>query len=394
MIKILHFALIDFEWDMTGPIKQLAFEKTTAKSLEPDFLWETKCFTLGQKANEYDFVTSFEPSKMKGLFGRIHNNIKLRRTAFRWFRKHQNQYDAVIMRYSYADPFVYWNSRWFKNVFTVHHAFEIEQIQLGGGIKQLVASFSSKPVLSQSKTINRLGDGLATVVAFIEQQLGKRILARTKGIIGVTLEIAEYENARLQQKKPCYSFPNGIHMSNIELAKDERAGIPKLVFIASDVSLSWHGLDLLIEPLRASKESFELHIVGGSNSYFAEICAGDARFIFHDMKSRNDYEKLLAKCDIGIGSLALERKGMKEACTLKVREYLASGLSVYSGHKDSALPKEFPFYKQGALKAEAMFDYAKECREFSREEVREQAALCIDKKNLMLDLARWISQVS
>ncbi|HHB92321.1 MAG TPA: hypothetical protein ENK59_03805 [Thioploca sp.] len=392
MKKILHFVLIDFEWDMTGPINQLTFERTAAKSLEPDFLWEIKCFTLGEQASEYDFVITFTPNKMKGLFGKIHNNIKLRRTAFRWLKEHQNQYDAVVMRYNYADPFVYWNSRWFKNVFTIHHTFEIEQIQLGGGIKQLFASFLGKPDLTQSKMANRLGNGIVAIVVFIEKHLGKRILARTKGILGVTHEIAEYENARLKQKKTCYSFPNGIDVSSIELAKDERADIPKLIFLASDVSLSWHGLDLLIDTLRNSKESFEVHIIGSSYSQFAEICMGDARFIFHGMRDWDYRKRIFAKCDIGIAQLALERKGMKEACNLKVREYLAAGLSVYSGHKDAGLPDDFPFYKQGAVDTTAILDYAMECRKFSREEVRRQATPHIEKKNMMLDLAQWIGK--
>lgn len=39
--------------------------------------------------------------------------------------------------------------------------------------------------------------------------------------------------------------------------------------------------------------------------------------------------------NIGIGTLALHRKGMKEASPLKVREYLAYGLPVILGYKDT-----------------------------------------------------------
>jgi len=107
MIKILHFVLIDFEWDMTRPINQLSFERAAAKSLESEFLWETKCFMLGENASKYDFVITFTPNQMNGLFGRIHNNIKLRKIAFQWLKEHQNQYDAIMIRYNYADPFIY-----------------------------------------------------------------------------------------------------------------------------------------------------------------------------------------------------------------------------------------------------------------------------------------------
>jgi glycosyltransferase involved in cell wall biosynthesis len=151
-------------------------------------------------------------------------------------------------------------------------------------------------------------------------------------------------------------------------------------------------LDLLIDALKNSNELFELHIVGGGYQQFAEACAGDERFIFHGMRDRDYCQRIFAQCDIGIGTLALERKGMKEACPLKVREYLASGLPVYAGHQDGALPDDFPFYKKGTLEVEAILNYAKKCRQVSREEIRKQATLYIDKKQLMLYLAQWIEK--
>ena len=56
---------------------------------------------------------------------------------------------------------------------------------------------------------------------------------------------------------------------------------------------------------------------------------------------------LIEKCHVGIGSLALFRNSMKEACTLKVREYWARGLPFVVGYEDTDLKDNVrmqPFY--------------------------------------------------
>ena len=52
--------------------------------------------------------------------------------------------------------------------------------------------------------------------------------------------------------------------------------------------------------------------------------------------SYEDYVKILEKCHICIGTLALHINNMIEACPLKVREYLAHGFPVIIGYKDTA----------------------------------------------------------
>ncbi|MCX7867577.1 MAG: hypothetical protein N2438_10690, partial [Limisphaera sp.] len=66
----------------------------------------------------------------------------------------------------------------------------------------------------------------------------------------------------------------------------------------------------------------------------------------HSSLNRLDYERLLSRADAGIGSLALHRLGLTEACPLKTREYLAYGLPVIIGYKDSDFPSGAPFVLQ------------------------------------------------
>jgi hypothetical protein len=58
------------------------------------------------------------------------------------------------------------------------------------------------------------------------------------------------------------------------------------------------------------------------------------------------YGPVLRNATIGIGTLALHRKNMEEACPLKTREYLANGLPVLIAYKDSDLSGKEEFVCQ------------------------------------------------
>ena len=48
-------------------------------------------------------------------------------------------------------------------------------------------------------------------------------------------------------------------------------------------------------------------------------------------------ERFYETADVGVGTLALHRNGMNEACPLKTRQYLACGLPIVYAHTDPAL---------------------------------------------------------
>ena len=64
------------------------------------------------------------------------------------------------------------------------------------------------------------------------------------------------------------------------------------------------------------------------------------------------------------------RAGVKEGATIKVREMLAMGLPVYSGHVDTALPQDFPFYKNNKVNLKNIIDFAKVTSSFTPKEIR------------------------
>lgn len=76
---------------------------------------------------------------------------------------------------------------------------------------------------------------------------------------------------------------------------------------------------------------------------------------------------------------------MLEACTLKVREYLAFVLPVYPGHCD-VFPQNFPYFRMGDACVDSIIEYAKQCAEVDRESVSFLASKNIGKKSLLMML--------
>jgi hypothetical protein len=61
---------------------------------------------------------------------------------------------------------------------------------------------------------------------------------------------------------------------------------------------------------------------------------------------RKEYLPIMAGADVAIGPLALHRKGLSEASSLKVAEYLSYGIPVILGNSETAFPDGAPFLLQ------------------------------------------------
>jgi len=82
---------------------------------------------------------------------------------------------------------------------------------------------------------------------------------------------------------------------------------------------------------------------------------------------------------------------MHEGTTLKVREMLAMGLPVFSGHRDSALPDTFPYYaSRNVMKLADLYNFACSMKGVTRGEVRDAAAPFIEKRFAMQGVINWL----
>lgn len=358
MKNILHFSVHNHV--KAGIRNQLSDELASLSSAELQDAWTIKLFT--HSMIDADYCLSIPEYRPAVVFKYL-NYIRLRRKAYEWLKENENLFDAIVLRYNSADVFQYQSVEYLSKYFTIHHTMEKEEAQTRPHIYGIV-----EPLL--------------------ERLSARKVLEGAAGIIGVTPEIVDYELSRISSDKPSYCHPNGVSYNQCELANDCRKGKLKLLFVAS-VDAPWHGLDVLLEKMSNVDEEYELHIVGATKM---DQKYRDPRFVYHGQQDRSYIANLEALCDLGLSSFALYRKGMTQACTLKVRDHLAKGIPVYSGHTDSGLPSDFPYYVEGAADPEKILDCARNFRNVERSTVRDEARQYIDKEILLKKLHAWLSE--
>ncbi|MCP9812219.1 hypothetical protein [Synechococcus lacustris] len=284
-----------------------------------------------------------------------------------------------MLRYSPFDPFGFIFTTFIHNIISIHHSKEIEELLLISN------------------------DWRGKAASSLEFILGGLYLSNALGIVGVTKEIALYEAQRASNCVPYSVYPNGISLDAQSILADNRhAKNIKLVFACSYFS-EWHGLDLLLDriedcPLNNLTYSLQILLVGTLNFSDSQRINNSPTlssiFQICGYLSGTQYETSLASCDAGIGSLALHRKSLNEASTLKVRQYLAMGLPVFSGHNDSSLPANFPYYINLEL---TYFENAlKTCqylKRVSRNKIREASSPYITKVSQMQKLEPWLHKL-
>lgn len=353
-MKVLHFST--HYQISSGVVNQLAYEQAAAKSLGENG-WENLVFTNHGKDASYVVKKNFPG-------GKVVNYLLGRFSALWWLAKHAKQYDIVLLRHNLGDPFEFLMTLVLKRYITVHHTMELDEA------KNLA--------------------GMAGVVQrHLEKILGRAIIRRAVAVIGVTNEIVLHEQERMRADVISHVYPNGIDVNGFPAIEDVRKGVPKFLFVAANFS-PWHGLDRIFDALAEDDSQCEIHVVGKCNVEQQAHMKNDGRFTFHGELSLEGLRNISETMDVGISSLALERAGLKEACTLKVREYLASGIPVYSGHVDTALPSDFPYYRMGQAKLSDMVHFANEMRHAPRNAVRDASRPYINKVELVLSLANWL----
>lgn len=159
------------------------------------------------------------------------------------------------------------------------------------------------------------------------------IFSRAVGLIGVTRELVEKPHFA-KYGKASLVIGNGIDTLDYPELPPALNARPRLVFMGS-AHVRWHGLDKILLLARGAPDlDFELIVPGLADT----VNDAPPNVRFHGFLARSEYEPILASADVGLGALALHRVGINEACSLKVREYLAYGLPVVLGGQDTDYP--------------------------------------------------------
>lgn len=348
-MKVLHAAHLPF-WS-GGIVQQMLWEQEAANEL--GLPWQSSVFISSDsdipELTDDSVLVHHEPRKRW---------LDYRRAYYEWLASSAPNFDLVLLRYSNFNPL---QLRFLKSspvpVALVHHALEVPEL----------------------KTV-RIGQAKA----FAESIIGPLALKAVHAIVAVTGEIARYEIARSGcSDLASFLYPNGTKMRELD-SRIERHPVPRFLFVASRFS-SWQGLDRLIRAARHSHEDFVVDLVGEVEPADAIECAKDARFVLHGRQNADYINAIAERSWVGLSSFALDLVDMEEASTLKVREYLSSGLPVYSGHRD-VIPDDFPFYRNGACEMDKILAFARETIMFSPLEVARLAHPYIEKKSLLNSL--------
>jgi len=174
-------------------------------------------------------------------------------------------------------------------------------------------------------------------IKWFYNKLTRNILfKRAAGLVFVSKEISN-SPSYIKFKKPSIVISNSIDLSKFKSAPEKNPSDDiRFVFIGNN-NCPWHGVDKIIFLAKKKKDwNFELIGVFPNDSKPSNVN-------YHGQKSRDAYESLIYRADVGIGTLALHRIKMNETSSLKIREYLAYGLPVIIGCKDTDFPNGADF---------------------------------------------------
>lgn len=361
-LKVLHSAALLSP--PSGILMQMKSEQEIASKLGLN--WEVKMYMPDN--NDQTAISHLDPSiknsDLKTPIKKINAWFKLRKNYHDWLLDQQQHVDVFLLRYYVHDPFqLMFLKKCKKPVYLIHHTLEEPELKLAGGVSGFIRS------------------GL-------EKLIGKQSIALSKGVVGVTQEIINYEKSRISFNKASYIYPNGIVYKSLDLIDKRNLNIPELLFVANFAP--WHGLDLILNQLVKNKDNFILHLVGEVPENLMPLTV-DPRVVVHGKLTSNEISTLSSRCWVGLACFSLQLKKMYEACPLKVREYLMLGLPVYGDYID-IFPKDVPYFRQGSSDINQILVFAFESRNFSKQSIAYMAKDLINKENILEDFYSWLEK--
>jgi hypothetical protein len=352
-VRVLHVAT--YEKSAAGKLEQLRAEQKAVQRL--GLPWDILVWSKDEPVEPFMRQLPHDCGGLKRrvLFAHEIENIG-------------RDYDAVLIRYDSNNPFLIRAVRSLRLWISEHHAIEYLEQGIGQGLK-------------------------ARCRAAAEKVIGQQLLSKCDGVVAVTSEILRYQQSRTSKPVPGNVMPNGIDTESVRMAGDERGGVPKLFFIATNF-LPWHGLEKILAALECYGDPVELHLIGNVGPELMRKIDGHSkrqRIVVHGFVDSRLIPELLTTCDAALSAFNSRVTGLTQASRLKVRHMLAMGVPVIGGEADASFPSGFRFYKEApSPDMRGIVQYAVSCRSASRDQVRKAAAPYIDKAAIVLQQYHWM----
>lgn len=188
----------------------------------------------------------------------------------------------------------------------------------------------------------------------LDKTLGKLIRRNSKGAIVNSEEIALRQQKKSIGQYRCEIIPDAVDAEAFPLLTPKTFGANiNMVFLkGASMEAEYNGLDRLMNGMVAyqGQRKFTLTILGNYTAMEEKIAKKlglSEKVFFKRALYGDDLNKELEHYHLGVGPLAVHRKGIKATSSIKTREFMARGLPFFIAHKDSELsdnPDCIPFH--------------------------------------------------
>jgi len=347
-MKKIAYVSLRFTWS-PGPYNKLVSQASVIQSekLPIDFFWISNDNNILKYSNKSNSIKLIHINSNSQIITRI-QQIKILKSLLK-------EYHAIVVRYPLYDPFLHLLLKKENNIIWEHHTKEFDELKNTSKFRYYLEYFR------------------------------KGLLKKAVGYTSVTEDIMKEESKDYPLETPKIVITNSLDFNSVTLNTNNplilNQDMIEIVFVASSFKY-WHGLsEVLNSILEEQRKDVRLHIVGDVDKKYFEIIKkeNDYNVVFHGRLNKKDLEKLYSKCSLGIGSFAFHKIGLTEGATLKVREYLASGLPVYAECKDSGLDSNFKFFKYSKkFSIHDAIEYVQSLQNYKRSDIRNEARKYLD----------------
>lgn len=271
----------------------------------------------------------------KGWFRSARQKAAYHRAVLNAVAGMKNRYDCVYYRYPGADISLLRLSRLFrKKIFFEHVTAETREIRMYARENRFRPNLSS--LLGRIEFL--------WIPLLREKIYGREIRRNAAFGICNSEDIARYEQQYTGNHYPCLILGDAVQVDSFRLRSHPVQNDSfRMIFLkGASTSADFNGLDRLFKGMAGYKGDVKLHLY-----LFGKNLENEKEQIkqlgIEQMVTTGGYihpsesDDLFDICQIGIGALAVHRKGIRSTTTMKSREYFARGIPFVYGHDDPDL---------------------------------------------------------